>query len=144
MRAYADTSFLFALMVRDANSGAALEFLGSKRPTLPFTALQRVELRNAIRLAVFRGHIAAPTANAAVGRIARDQENGNLLDSTLSWPELIGEADRIGERLTAAIGIRTIGLLHIGAAFSLGLKDFLTFDRRQKACAKASGLRVGP
>lgn len=144
MRAYADTSFLFALMIHDANSPAAGAYLRAHRQVLPFTPLQRLELKNAIRLAVFRKHAETGTAKAALEQIAADLAAGNLVDAPLAWPDVLNEADRLSERHTAALGIRTLDLLHVGAAVCLGLKEFLTFDDRQRACAKAAGLRVGP
>ena len=144
MRAYADTSFLFALMLRDANSAAAGAYLRTHRQPLPFTPLQRCELRNALRLAVFRGNADAAAARAALAQIERDLEAGNLVEAPFSWTDALEEADRVGEKHTATLGIRTMDLLHLGAALSLGAKEFLTFDTRQFACAKALGLKVGP
>jgi hypothetical protein len=40
--------------------------------------------------------------------------------------------------------IISLDLMHVAAAVSLAVKDFLTFDMRQHAFAKASRLRVGP
>ena len=144
MRVYADTSFLFALMLRDANSAAAGAYLRTHRQPLPFTDLQRFELRNALRLAVFRYNADPVAAKAALAQIERDLEAGDLVETPLSWTDALQEADRIGEKHTATLGVRTIDLLHVGAALSLGAKDFLTFDTRQLACAKAAGFRVGP
>lgn len=144
MRVYADTSFLFALLLRDANSAAAGACLRAHRQPLPFTPLQRCELRNALRLAVFRGNAEPAAAKAALAQIERDLEAGNLVEAPFSWADALAEADRVGEKHTATLGVRTMDLLHVGAALSLGARDFLTFDTRQFACAKAVGMRVGP
>lgn len=144
MPAYADSSFLFSLVFRDANSPTAGAYLRTHRQALPFTPWQRCELRNAIRLAVFRKHTDAATAQAALDQIAADLAVGDLIETPLAWPEVLDVADRLSARHTAALGTRTLDLLHVGAALSLGLKEFLTFDSRQRACAEAAGLRVGP
>jgi predicted nucleic acid-binding protein len=144
MAAYADTSFLYALFLTDPNSAAAAAYVRKHRLALVFTSWQRCELRNAMRLAVFRGHTDAATTKAALAQVERDQESGNLQEAHLSWPDTLAAADKIGDKHTALLGIRTLDLLHIGAALSLGHKDFLTFDHRQRACAEAAGLRIGP
>jgi predicted nucleic acid-binding protein len=144
MRAYADTSFLFALVLHDGNSAAAGAYLHTHRQALPFTSLQRCELKNAVRLAVFRKQTDPGTAKAAWAQVDTDLAAGNLAYTPLAWPDALSEAESLSERHTAALGVRTLDLLHIGAALTLGLKTFLTFDQRQHACAKAAGLRVGP
>ncbi len=44
---YADTSFLFSLYVRDANSARAVACYPDLAMPMPMTALHRVELQNA-------------------------------------------------------------------------------------------------
>jgi len=144
MRAYADTSFLFALILRDRNSAMAGAYLRTHRQALPFTSLQSCELKNAVRLAVFRRQADSSTAKAALLQVDSDLAAGNLIQTPLVWPDALDEAESISEKYTAVSDMRTLDLLHIGAAVSLGLKNFLTFDQRQHACAKAAGLLVGP
>ena len=57
MNAYADTSFLFSLFIADANTPSALAFRQTTVDPVPFTAFHRLELRNAMSLAVFRKKI---------------------------------------------------------------------------------------
>ena len=59
MPAYADTSFLVAVYSPQPDSIKALSWMQRAREALPFTPLHRPELRNAIRLRVFRGEITA-------------------------------------------------------------------------------------
>jgi hypothetical protein len=40
--------------------------------------------------------------------------------------------------------VRSFDLLHVGMAVALGATEFLTFDARQAALAKAAGLKVKP
>jgi len=142
--AYADTSFLFALVLRDANSVAAGAYLSTHREALPLSPWQHCELRNAIRLAQFRKHTSASLAQTALNQIASDLVSGDFVETPLDWPAVLEEAERLSATHTATIGVRTLDLLHIGAAKSLGLNVFLSFDDRQRACAKAAGLRVRP
>ena len=55
MRAYADTSVLFSAYASDANTARAQALIPTLTVRLVFTALHRLELRNALALAIFRG-----------------------------------------------------------------------------------------
>ena len=52
---YADTSFLFSLVLHDANTAGAVAYLMKNPVALALTLWQRCELSNAIRLLVWRG-----------------------------------------------------------------------------------------
>ena len=50
----------------------------------------------------------------------------------------------LSDRHAETIGCRTLDLVHVAVALSLGVKTFLTFDERQRAVAKLEGLTVKP
>ena len=54
MKTYTDTSLLFSLYSTDANSAKADAWRMANPDPLPFTAFHRLELRNALNLAVFQ------------------------------------------------------------------------------------------
>ena len=144
MTVYADTSFLFALYLPEPNTPVVRDYLRAHHRALAFTSLQRYELRNAIRLAVFRDLVDEATASAALARMEQDREAGNLEDTALVWPDVLEAADALGEKHTRILGVRALDLLHVGAARALGARQLLTFDRRQHGLAMAAGLKVGP
>ena len=72
MPAYADTSFLVRAYTPHAGSQKALTWLQNAREPLPFTPLHRHELRNAIRLRVFRGEITPEQRKLAFQEIESD------------------------------------------------------------------------
>ncbi len=140
--AYADTSFLFSLVMHDANTAAAFACLKARPAPLVFTSWQRCELHNALRLSVWRGHCAPATTQLALTTLASDLAAGNLVETPLIWPEVLHLADELGGKFTATLGVRTLDLLHVAAAVSLGTRRFLTCDTRQLAFAKAAGLKA--
>ena len=139
---YADTSFLFSLYLRDANTAGVIGFLQSNPTPLAFTGWQKLELRNAIRLSVFRGHHAASFATAALQKIESDLLQGDLADTPLVWPRVLDEAEALSARHATPLGVRALDLLHVAAACTLGVGRFLTCDGRQLALAQAAGLRA--
>jgi predicted nucleic acid-binding protein len=144
MRAYADTSFLFSLILRDSNSPAASDYLRTHRQALPLTPFLRCELKNSLRLAIFRRNATPENVQAALRQIDLDVAAGNWIETPEVWPDILDEAERLGRSHTATVGVRTLDLVHLGEAVTLGLREFLSFDVRQRACAKAAGFRVGP
>ena len=112
------------------------------RDPLPFTPLHRHELRNALRLAVFRKEINTERRNAAFTDIDSDLADGILAHVPIPWTDAFREAELLGKTHTEKLGIRGLDLLHVGVALTLGAKQFLTFDMRQIELAKAAGLKV--
>jgi predicted nucleic acid-binding protein len=139
---YADTSFLFSLFLRDANTAGAIQFLRANPRPLAFTGWQKCELRNALRLSVFRGNHDQQAASVALRKIDIDIARGDLADTPLVWPVVLDEAEALSIKHAIQLGIRALDLLHVAAAVSIGAGRFVTCDGRQLALAQAAGLRA--
>jgi len=144
MVAYADTSFLVSLYSRDANSGEAQELAGRLSAPLAFTPFLRHEARNALRLAVFRKEITTGECLSVLAAIEADTKGGSLVETPVSWAEVYSEAEALSAAHTAKLGIRASDVLHVAAAIALGVREFYTFDARQKALAVRAGMKVKP
>ena len=144
MVAYADTSFLFSLYAQDANTVRAAQTAGALDASLVLTPLQQYELRNAFRLAVFRGNINAGECRALLDTVEADIKTGALAETPVAWAEVYAEAEALSAAHTGRLGTRASDVLHVAAAAALGAKDFFTFDARQKALAKKAGMKVKP
>lgn len=142
MKAYADTSFLVRLYLTQSDSQKALAFMRNFRDPLPFTPLHRHELRNALRLAVFRNEIDAERRKAAFLDVESDLQDGILAHVSISWTNALREAEQVGNDHTETTGVRGADLLHLGVARSLGMNRFLTFDSRQAELARTLGFIV--
>jgi predicted nucleic acid-binding protein len=141
---YADASLVVSLYIREAHSEAAVAALSRLDSALRFTSLLRHEVFNALRLAAFRGDITLDTCRDLIADIEADQRRGLLLATPLPWDLLFDEAERLSAGHTAALGLRSLDLLHVAAARLLGAELFLTFDRRQRKLAEKAGLKTGP
>ncbi len=144
MNTYADTSFLVRLYLTQSDSTKAIRFMQNFSGALPYTPLHRHELRNALRLAVFRGEIDAARRSAALEDVESDLADGILVHVPIPWTNAFREAERLGAAHTETMGVRGVDLLHAGVALSLGGTQFLTFDLRQASLARAAGLKVMP
>ena len=113
MVAYADTSFLYSLYGHDANSEEARTMGTALKVPLAITPLQRHELRNAYRLAVFRKVMTAERCEAVLAEIEADTKSGVLVEPPVSWaiPKRKPSARRTQARSgRAASGSRTSSL----------------------------------
>lgn len=144
MVVYADTSFLFSLYAQDANTAHAAELAGTLHGALILTPLQRFELRNALRLSVFRGEIAEDECRRLLDLIEADIKTGALVETPVSWAEVYAEAEALSAAHTGKAGTRALDVLHVASAAAVGAKRFYTFDARQKVLAVKAGMKVKP
>jgi len=67
-----------------------------------------------------------------------------LVKTTVQWPVAFRLATRFSERHSAAIGARSLDILHVAAARAVRAVEFVSFDSRQRTLAVAVRLRVAP
>jgi predicted nucleic acid-binding protein len=139
---YADTSFLFSLVLHDVNTAAAKAYLRRHHESLILTPWQRYELRNAVRLSVWRENCPPTIADGALEQIDADIAGGSLSETVIDWTDVLERAEGLSALHTTAVGVRSLDLFHVAAAISLKVKIFLTFDARQFSAAKAAGLNA--
>jgi predicted nucleic acid-binding protein len=136
---YLETSFLVSLYTRDANSAAAAACIHEAGGPFPLTSFGEVELTNAIELRLFRREITAAEERAALADVASHLASGVF--SALPTPAVMYDmARQLSRKHTAALGTRTLDILHVASALVLEAKSFYTFDRKQAQLARAAGL----
>ena len=140
MKIYADTSFLFSLYASDANSAKADAWRQANPAPLPFTALHRLELRNALSLASFQQRLTNAEIQAAWREVENDIAAGLLVGRIGLWHRIFADAEVTATMHTPVIGCRSLDILHITAAKLIGAAEFCTFDTRQATLATRIGL----
>ncbi len=138
---YADTSFLVSLYIQDANSAKAAVTVAKLLPVC-FTPLLEHELRNAIRLCVFRRQITTVQREQALHDLESDKAAGVLHPVPLDWPKALKHAEALGRRHTEGLDARGMDILHVASALALKANVFVTFDERQRELARVAGLEV--
>lgn len=143
MKVYADSSFLAALYLQEVHSPAAAAFIKSHGQALPFTPWHRLEVRNAIRLAVFHGLIDSRQARIQLKQLDTDLREETLVAHALvDWVRVLRRAEQLGAAHNEMTGCRSSDLFHVAAAVDMQAVQFLTYDARQKKMAQAAGLMV--
>ena len=141
---YANTSFLGSFFVPDANSPAALTVVQSLTVSIAFTALHRLELRDALALAVFQGRMSNYQAQAVWQDVDCDLRSGLFLATPLKWYPILRKAALLSTQYTITTGCRSLDVLHVATALKMGTSKFLSFDLRQRSLATVLGLDVIP
>jgi len=144
VKIYVDTSVLYSLYGKDANSPRADAWRQSNPVPLDFTGLHRLELRNALSLAVFQQRLTAAESLAAWQMVEEDLAAGLLAPKSDLWTPLLREAESLAKQHTPTIGSRSLDILHVAAALVSDATEFCTFDTRQSKLAQLAGLRVQP
>lgn len=139
-----DTSFLFSLYGRDANTPRAAAEVVRVGSPLTVTVLGEYELLNAVRFAEFRGVLPASGAAAIIAAFEADLAAGRLVIERSNLAQIVSEAKRLSTLHTAAGGHRSFDILHVATAVHLKAGVFLTFDANQRALAGAAGLKSRP
>jgi predicted nucleic acid-binding protein len=139
LNAYLDTSFLVSLYTLDANTVSAVSAIQSAMGPFPLTPFCELELTNAVELRVFRHEITTAQAKQVLASVSNDLLSC-FLRSTPTPATVYDEALRLSRRHTAALGTRTLDILHVAAALALALPAIFTFDRRQAQLARIAGL----
>jgi len=142
MKAYADTAFLVSVHCRDANTSRALARMKTQSFPIAWTWLNELEFRNAMRLWVFRREIVDGEVAQVFDKMKIRTAQGIYRLAVPALSDVAREAERLSELYTAELGNRSLDILHVSHALVLGVKEFLTFDIRQAALAKAAGLKV--
>jgi predicted nucleic acid-binding protein len=141
-KAYVDPSALRCLYVHDDRSARFCAWRTRARGALPLTRFGRAELVNSVALAVHRSMLGQDAARAALDDVESDIRAGRLSLVDALWRRTLDLAADLSDQHTARLGTRSLDVLHVATAVTLGMKHFVTYDERQGALARAVGLKL--
>jgi len=140
-RTYVDPSALRSLYVHDDRSARFCAWRRRLGGCLPVTRFGRAELINSIHLAVHRKEIDEGLARAGIADFDTDVREGRLTVLDVLWRRTLDLAAELSTQHTAALGTRTLDVLHVATAVTLEARRFVSYDG-PAALAKSVGLRV--
>lgn len=141
-RTYADPSALLKLYVHEPESAAMSAWRARTRGALAITQHGSLEIVNGICLAAFRRAMSADALTDALASFDEDVAEGRYVQADVLWRATLRRASEISRKCTPTMGCRALDLLHVATALELGLRYFVTFDRRQQHLAQATGLKL--
>jgi predicted nucleic acid-binding protein len=140
-RTYAEPSALVKLYIHELDSASMNAWRRRTKGALPVTQYGRFELVNAICLAAFRQTISAQAQSDALASLDEDFSEGRYQMADVPWRAALRRAHDLSRAHTSTLGCRAGDVLHVAIALELGLRSFVTFDRRQRQLARAAGLK---
>ncbi len=140
MRIYFDTSFLVSLYARDANFSKAVGAVPASAVKV-LSQFGELEFSNALRLRVFRKQLSNDDAKLLQRYFKQDLDD-RVFEYHAFHPVWLERAMLLSTQHTAALGTRTLDLLHVACALELQAAAIFTFDDLQRALAKTVGLKT--
>lgn len=141
---YVESSVLISLVMRDSNSGDAIELTSSQDSPYFFNHLLKLEICNAIRLNVAREAMDEVTAAKCERQVESLQQSGKWKMVEPDWVRVFQRSVGFSRAHTSSTRTRSFDILHVAAAIELGATEFWSFDKRQRTLARGVGLRVNP
>jgi uncharacterized protein len=141
---YVDPSALLKLYLHEPQSRAMTKWRSKLKGAVQVTHYGRVEIINALSLALHRSAIPASVHATALAAFQDDLARGRNILTDVAWRTVLNTAAEISRLYTPVTGCRTLDVIHVASALELNLKRFVTFDHRQQQLAKAVGLKVVP
>jgi hypothetical protein len=139
---YCDPSFLFSLYAWDNNTAIAVKtYAADARRPMIFTPWQRLETRNAVRLAAYKLRRAGNTVPFQAGnvfkRMDQDLAAGILKYQEPNQVEVLRLAEDLSSSYTESLGSAAVDLCHVAQAVITSAEVFWTFDDDQRKLARA-------
>lgn len=139
---YAETSVLASLVMQDSNSGRATKLTEKNIQPLLFNSLLKLEICNAIRLAVASDELTEERALESALQLKEIEYSGMWTVLEPEWERVMKRAVGFSKAHSSVLRTRSFDIVHVAAAIELGAKEFWSFDKRQRALALEVGLRV--
>jgi predicted nucleic acid-binding protein len=139
---YLDSSAIVKLYVPEAETASLAAYVRRLKEPLPFSHLHEIEVKNALRLKVFRKEVPASPVLKSIKTIDRDLGSQILKRPELNWPDVFRKAEELSKRFSSRAGSKSLDLLHVACSLLISCREFLTFDDRQVVLAKKAGLVV--
>lgn len=144
MSAYADSSFLLKLYIKEPETIAAWQTVNSLQCPLSFNDLLRLEMTNGIRRCAASRKITKTQAARSLRLLRAHLQSPLYARAGVRWDSIYRRALRLSRRHAPTLHVRSLDLLHVATALESGATEFLSFDDRQRRTALAEGLNVLP
>jgi len=101
-----------------------------------------LEFTNAVNLKLFRKELTQSKANIIHERFSEHEQKGVYYRPTIDWTETMIRSIELSKRHSSDIGSRSLDIVHVALALSIGADRFFTFDGRQSQLALLAGLNA--
>lgn len=130
------------LYVREEHSQQISDWLQINDEAIPLTPFHELEFTNAINLKQFRKEMTKDEAGIIFDKFNEHEKRGVFYRPQISWPDAYARSLALSKTHTENTGSRSLDVIHVALALSIGTGRFLTFDERQSQLALAAGLGI--
>jgi predicted nucleic acid-binding protein len=142
LKVYLDSSAIVKLYAPEAETPSVAAYVRGLKEPLPFSHLHEIEVKNALRLKVFRKEALSRPVSRSIRTIDKDVGLQILKRPELNWVDVFRKAEELSKRFSPRSGSTSLDLLHVASCLLIPSRDFLTFDDRQAVLAKRAGLHL--
>ena len=139
---YVDTSIIVKLYIKEEYSQESSSWLKENNEAIPLTSFHELEFINAIYLKLFRTETTPQTIHQIMARFEEHEKKGIYYRPQLDWSDIFIHAIDLSKMHSAAMGLRSLDILHVASALSINADRFLTLDDRQTKLAALAGLKI--
>lgn len=139
---YVDTSVIVKLYIREEHSREASDWLRNNNEAIPLTTFHELEFTNALKLKQFRNEMTGEELAIVFDKFKEHETKGVYHRPPINWSDAFTRSLDLSKTHTAGIGSRSLDIMHVALALSIGADRFLTFDERQSQLALAAGLQT--
>jgi predicted nucleic acid-binding protein len=139
---YVDTSVVVKLYIKEAYSQEVAAWIRANDEAIPKTVFHELEFTNAIKLKQFRDEMTGSEAETILSRFNQHEVDGIFYRPAINWPDVFARSLTLSKNHTETIGSRSLDVIHVALALSMGADRFFTFDEKQSQLASAAGLQI--
>lgn len=139
---YVDTSIIVKLYLREAYTREASDWLRDNNEAIPLTPFHELEFTNAVKLKLFRNELTEGEVNIVFEKFREHEKREVFFRPQVNWSDAFVRSLDLSKTHTHNTGSRTLDIIHVAIALSIGAGRFITFDKRQSQLASAAGLQI--
>ncbi|MBK1832079.1 PIN domain-containing protein [Verrucomicrobiaceae bacterium R5-34] len=139
---YADTSILASLVMRDKNSAMALDLFQSATKPFAYNWLHKLEVGNALRLSLSEKRLTESDVSVSESTVEELVSSRRLEVIEPDWGRVFERGRGLSLAHTKECKARSLDILHVACAMDLQIREFWSFDDRQRKLAEFAGLRT--
>jgi predicted nucleic acid-binding protein len=139
---YLDTTVIVKLYVKEEYSREVSKWIKDNDEAIPLTSFHELEFTNAIKLKHFRKEMTKDEAGIVLKQFNAHEKRGVFFRPQINWSDAFARSLDLSKTHTEVTGSKSLDIIHVALALSIGTTRFFTFDKRQSELASVAGLRV--
>src|SRR3989304_10008723 len=121
---YLDSSAIVKLYAPEAETPSVAAYVRGLKEPLPFSHLHEIEVKNALRLKVFRKEALSRAVLKSIRTIDKDMGFQILKRPELNWVDVFRRAEELSKRFSSRSGSRSLDLLHVASCLLIPSRAF--------------------